>query len=131
MSSGAETKEGNNLENFLLLSISISLAIVGQLLMKYGMMMIGTFSINELLVKLFPMIFQPYVFAGIMFFAVSSVFWLVVLSRIDLSLAYPLVSIAYIVCALFSSVFFGENVTLIRWIGIITICAGVFLISRS
>jgi len=119
------------LVNFLLLFVSISLAIVGQLLMKYGMMIIGTFSVKELLVKFLPMIFQPYVFAGIMCFAVSSVFWLVVLSRIDLSLAYPLVSIGYIVVALFSSVFFSENITLIRWIGILTICAGVFLISRS
>jgi multidrug transporter EmrE-like cation transporter len=97
--------------------------------MKQGMMMMGTFPVKDLLVKLLPMIFQPFVFMGIACFAVSSVFWLVVLSRIELSLAYPLVSIGYIVVALFSSVFFGETITLIRCIGIITICAGVFLIS--
>jgi multidrug transporter EmrE-like cation transporter len=54
-----------------------------------------------------------------------------VLSRIDLSMAYPLVSIAYIVTAIFSYFIFKENITLIRWIGIITICLGVFLVSRS
>lgn len=117
--------------NVSLLAISIALAIVGQLLMKYGMMMFGQFAVSELLSKFFPMIFQPFVFLGILSFAVSSVFWLVVLSRMDLSLVYPMVSIGYIVVAIFSSMFFGESVSLIRWIGIITICVGVFLISRS
>lgn len=117
--------------NFLLLFVSISLAIAGQLLMKQGMMMFGKFPVNELLARLIPMVFQPYVFIGILCFCVSSVFWLVILSRIDLSLAYPLVSIAYIVVALFSYFVFKENVSLLRWIGILVICLGVFLVSRS
>lgn len=117
--------------NIALIVVSIALAIVGQLLMKYGMMMFGQFAVTDLLSKLFPMIFQPYVFMGIVAFAISSVFWLVVLSRMDLSLVYPLVSIGYIVVAIFGSIYFGESVTLVRWIGIITICVGVFFISRS
>jgi len=119
------------LVNFLLLFISISLAIVGQILMKQGMMMFGKFPVTQLLVNILPMVFQPYVFLGIMCFGVSSIFWLVILSRIDLSMAYPLVSVAYVVVAIFSYFVFKENVSLIRWLGIITICLGVFLISRS
>lgn len=111
--------------------ISISLAIVGQLMMKHGMMMFGQFPVTHLLSNLLPMVFQPYVFIGIMCFGISSIFWLVVLSRIDLSMAYPLVSIAYIVTAIFSYYVFKENISIIRWIGIITICLGVFLVSRS
>jgi len=117
--------------NYLLLVVSISLAIAGQLFMKQGMMMFGKFPVKELIIKMVPMLLQPYVFTGILCFAVSSVFWLVVLSRIDLSLAYPLVSVAYVVTALFSYYFFGENVSFIRWLGILTICLGVFLVSRS
>ena len=117
--------------NFILLFISISLAIVGQIMMKQGMIMFGQFPITQLLSKILPMVFQPYVFVGILCFGVSSVFWLVVLSRIELSMAYPLVSIAYIVTAIFSYFIFKENITLIRWIGILTICLGVFLVSRS
>lgn len=117
--------------NVLLLFVSISLAVAGQLFMKHGMMLFGTFPVTQLLAKMIPMIFQPYVFIGILCFGVSSIFWLVVLSRIDLSLAYPLVSIAYIVVAIFSYFVFKENVSLLRWIGIITICLGVLLISRS
>jgi drug/metabolite transporter (DMT)-like permease len=100
-------------------------------MMKKGMMMFGQFPVTQLLLKILPMVFQPYVFIGILCFGVSSVFWLVVLSRIDLSMAYPLVSIAYIVTAIFSYFIFKENITLIRWTGILTICLGVFLVSRS
>jgi len=117
--------------NYLLLVISISLAIAGQILMKQGMMILGKFPVKNLLFMIIPMIFQPFVFMGLACFAVSSVFWLVVLSRIDLSFAYPLVSIGYIVVAIYSFYFLGENLSLIRWIGILTICAGVFLVSRS
>jgi len=117
--------------NVILLIISIGLAIVGQLLMKKGMIIFGTFPVSELPFKVIPMIFSPYVFLGLAIFAVSSVFWLVILSRLDLSLVYPFVSIAYIFVALFSMIFFKENVTLVRWLGIATICIGVFLISRS
>ena len=100
-------------------------------MMKQGMIIFGQFPVTQLLAKILPMLFQPYVFIGILCFGVSSVFWLVVLSRIELSMAYPLVSIAYVVTAIFSYFIFKENVTLIRWIGILTICLGVFLVSRS
>ena len=117
--------------NYLLLLISISLAVIGQLMMKQGMMMFGKFPVKELIIRLVPMIFQPFVFFGLVCFCISAVFWLVILSRIDLSFAYPLVSVGYVVVALFSFFIFKENVSLIRWAGIITICLGVFLISRS
>jgi multidrug transporter EmrE-like cation transporter len=119
------------LANYLILLVSISLAIAGQLLMKQGMMIFGKFPVAQLLPKLIPMFLQPYVFFGFVCFAVSSIFWLVVLSRIDLSLAYPLVSIAYVVTAIFSYLVFKENVSLVRWMGIIVICLGVYLVSRS
>jgi multidrug transporter EmrE-like cation transporter len=117
--------------NFLMMFISIGLAIAGQLFMKQGMMMVGKFPITELFTRFFAIVFQPYVFIGIFLYALSSVFWLVVLSRIELSLAYPIVSIAYVVVALFSFFVFKENVSFIRWVGIMTIILGVFLVSRS
>jgi drug/metabolite transporter (DMT)-like permease len=117
--------------NFVLLFISISLAVVGQLLMKRGMQIIGAFPLADILTKLIPMILNPFVFLGLAAFGVSSVFWLAVLSRLDLSLVYPMVSIGYIFVAIFSWALLGEQLTMVRWLGIAVICAGVFLISRS
>ena len=117
--------------NYIILGISILLAVAGQLLMKKGMMIFGTFPASQLLFKIIPMFLNPYVFVGLACFGMSAVFWLVVLSRLELSLVYPMVSVAYILVAIFSWFFFKENVTFIRWLGILVIVMGVFLISRS
>lgn len=117
--------------NYLILAISILLAVAGQLLMKKGMLMFGAFPANQLLFKIIPMFMNPYVFFGFASFGLSSLFWLVVLSRLELSLVYPMVSVAYVIVALASLIFFKENVTLARWLGILIIMAGVYLISRS
>lgn len=117
--------------NFIILGASILLAVTGQLLMKKGMLLFGTFPVRELLFKIIPMFLNPFVFFGLACFGASAILWLVVLSRLELSLVYPMVSVAYIVVALASWFFFKENVTLIRWLGILVIVFGVFLISRS
>ena len=117
--------------NYLILGISILLAVTGQLLMKKGMMVFGTFPASQLLFKIIPMFMNPYVFFGFACFGLSSLFWLVVLSRLELSLVYPMVSVAYVLVAIISWLFFKENVTLVRWLGILVIICGVYLISRS
>lgn len=117
--------------NYLIAATSIILAITGQLLMKKGMMVFGTFQISELLTKIVPMFLNPYVFFGFFCFGLSSIFWLVVLSRLEISLVYPMVSVAYVVVAIFSWYVFKENLSVIRWAGILVILLGVFLISRS
>jgi len=117
--------------NYLILATSILLAVAGQLMMKKGMTAFGAFPFNQLIAKLIPMFLNPYVFFGFACFGLSSIFWLVVLSRFEISLVYPLVSVAYVLVALFSMVFFKESVSLVRWAGIAVIIFGVFLISRS
>lgn len=117
--------------NYLILAVSIILAVAGQLLMKKGMMTFGTFPISQLLYKIVPMFLNPWVFLGFVFFGLSSIFWLVVLSRLELSMVYPMVSVAYVLVAIFSLIFFKENVSLVRWVGIVVIILGVYLISRS
>jgi multidrug transporter EmrE-like cation transporter len=117
--------------NYLILAVSICLAVFGQLLMKHGMNQFGAFAVTELHLKLIPMFGNPWVFSGLCAFGLSSVFWLVILSRMELSLVYPMVSVAYVLVALASLILFKENVTLLRWVGIGIICLGVVLISRS
>ncbi|MFH1387098.1 MAG: EamA family transporter [bacterium] len=117
--------------NYVIMATSILLAVAGQLLMKKGMMAFGSFPASQLLVKIIPMFLNPWVFFGFACFGLSSIFWLIVLSRMQLSFVYPMVSVAYVLVAICSMVFFKENVSLVRWAGIAVIIAGVFLISRS
>ena len=117
--------------NYLIMAVSILLAVLGQLLMKKGMMVFGTFPATQIFYKIIPMFMNPWVFFGFASFGLSSLFWLIVLSRMPLSLVYPMVSFAYVLVALVSMVFFHENVTLVRWMGIAVIIVRVFLISRT
>jgi len=117
--------------NYVLFASSLILAVTGQLLMKKGMNAFGSFPISQMVQKIIPMFMNPYVFVGFACFGLSSIFWLAVLSRFEISMVYPMVSLAYVVVAIASLILFKENVTLIRWIGIGVILLGVVLISRS
>jgi uncharacterized membrane protein len=117
--------------SYLIMATSILLAVAGQLLMKRGMTSFGSFPVSQLLANIIPMFLNPWVFIGFACFGLSSVFWLVVLSRFEISFVYPMVSVAYVLVALFSLIFLKENVSLVRWLGIGVIICGVILISRS
>lgn len=117
--------------NYLLVLFSVSLAVVAQLLMKQGMNLFGKFPMSQIGVNIIPMVLNPFVLGGFVLFGISSIVWLAVLSRMQLSLVYPMVSLAYVAVAIASVIFFKENVSIVRWAGILVICFGVFLISRS
>ncbi len=95
------------------------------------MQVIGPFPVAELAGRFFQIIFSPWVFTGLSLAFISALFWLTVLARVDLSFAYPMVSLGYVLVVLLSFLIFKENVTLIRWIGVLVICLGVYLVSRS
>jgi drug/metabolite transporter (DMT)-like permease len=123
----------NTLKNFILVMTPISMGIIAQILLKTGMLQIGKFSVE--LSKLFGtfvgIFLNPFVLSGMFLYFAGSLIWLIVLSRIDLSFAYPLLSIGYIFIVLYSDIILKEEVSLVRWAGVLTIVLGVFLISRS
>lgn len=80
------------------------------------------------LIKIFT---NPYVLAGLVATAVGTIIWLHVLSHLELSFAYPFVSISYIVILVFGWLVFHEGVAAMRVAGVAAIGVGVILISRS
>lgn len=72
-----------------------------------------------------------YLWGGLVCFAGSILVWLGVLSRIPVSVAYPMASLGYIVAAIGGAVFLGEVITLWRAVGLLLICAGVFVVANS
>ena len=97
------------------------------------MIAVGKFALDygNLPMQYAKIIFTPYVFLGMLLYFVSSLIWLVVLSRIPLSFAYPMLSLGYVFILFASALFFKEHISLVRWAGVFVICLGVFLISRS
>ncbi|MFA5928744.1 MAG: SMR family transporter [Candidatus Margulisiibacteriota bacterium] len=121
------------MKSVILVLVPVLIGIVGQILLKKGMLQIGQFGVSpgELWPILLKMITNIYVIFGMLLYAVSAFLWLIVLSRMELSFAYPLLSTGYIFILLFSWLFFKEQVSLVRWSGVGVIWLGVYLISRS
>jgi len=74
---------------------------------------------------------QPAIWAGLLCYALSVVLWIVALSRTEVSVAYPFLSIGYVVVALAAWQFFGEALSTQRVAAIALICVGVVLLYRS
>jgi drug/metabolite transporter (DMT)-like permease len=116
----------------VLLLISVALAAVAQLTLKYGMNKVTESGAGDgALDTLIGAVKQPAVYAGFVLFAVSAIFWLVVLSRTSLSFAYPFAALTYVLILLFDSLVLGEPVSGLRWGGVALIVAGLVLISRT
>jgi len=116
---------------YLLLGINIILGVVGQFLMKFGVNKVG--GLEELgLVKFMTAAFlSPFIILGLGFYAFSAVLWVIMLSKLDLSVAYPALSIGYVLVLLVSTIFLGEQVSLVRFGGVLLIMAGIVFIFRS
>jgi len=74
---------------------------------------------------------HPGILGGLSCYVVSVVVWIVALSRVEVSIAYPMLSLGYVANALLAMWLFGEAVSLQRWVGIAVILVGVALVARS
>ena len=104
-----------------------------QLMLKYGMMQLGPLSfagVNPVL-KILQIVFSPWVFLGLCTFVISMASHLYVLSKVDLSFAYPFLSLAYVLVAVFAYFVFREDLNALRIAGIAFICVGTILIAQS
>jgi len=120
------------MEVIVLVLISVLLGVFGQLSLKQGMKNIGTFELKDFIsVRALELIKEKFVVLGIVLYIFATLLWLVILSKTELSFAYPLLSIGYLLIALFSKIFLNENVTSIRLLGILLISIGVFLLLRG
>ena len=72
--------------------------------------------------------FQPMIFVGMIAYGLSAVCWLSILSKVDLSFAYPMISIGYVAILLMGWLGFGEHVSWLRWTGVLLISLGILAI---
>ena len=113
----------------ILVSICVIIGVIAQLSMKRGMNTVGMVGLGDIFSqKVFSIVTQKYVFIGIILYVLASLIWLVILSQAELSFVYPLISVGYVITAILSKLFFNESLTLFRFLGILLICGGVYLI---
>lgn len=118
------------MKSYLLVACSVILGVLGQLFMKKGMIALGPLD-EPTIMTAFAIVFQPWVFGGLFAYGMAMVIWVAVLSRLDLSYAYPLLSSGYVLVALGSWWMFGDQISATRWAGILVISAGVVLTAKK
>ena len=122
------------MQTVILVLVPVLIGVVGQLLLKKGMSVVGQFDFadaGQIIPQFYRAFTNPYVFAGFVFYFLSSLFWMIVLSRVELSVAYPMLSLGYVFVLVASFFLFSEAVSPVRWLGVLVILLGVTLISRS
>lgn len=116
---------------FILFTVMTNAA--AQVLLKYGMVSLGpiSFSADTIIQRVFQIVFNPWVFAGLFMFVISMASHLFVLSKVDLSYAYPFLSLAYVVVAVIAWALFKEELGAYKLAGIAFIMVGTILIAQG
>ena len=118
---------------FAFLMTGVLLNAAAQLLLKAGTNALGVITLtrDNWLEMGTRMATQPHFIGGVALYVTSLVVWILGLSRVPVSIAYPMLSLGYVVNAIAAYYLFGEAVTPIRWLGIGFIILGVWLVARS
>jgi multidrug transporter EmrE-like cation transporter len=121
-----------SLQSFLLILTGVLLNAVAQLALKASVRGHGTIELGGgALPVAVQLAGEPALWLGLFCYGVSVVVWILALSRVDVSIAYPMLSIGYIVNAFAAWALFGEALTPMRLLGIGVIVLGVFILARS
>ena len=112
---------------------SVFLGVIGQLLLKRGMLVMGPLSLSggnvgSLVWSIFT---NPWVIAGLALYVSGTLFWLIALSRAELSFVYPFATLSMALIIVSSHFIFGETISGLRLLGIVTIVVGVLIVARS
>ena len=111
----------------------VLLNAIAQLLLKAGTNAVGHFAFQaENIVPIgLKLALQPYILGGITCYVVSLIVWIMALSRVPVSIAYPMLSIGYVLNAFIAYHWFGEALSAQKLLGIGFIIVGVVLVTRS
>jgi multidrug transporter EmrE-like cation transporter len=119
--------------SFVLIVSGVLLNAMAQLWLKAGTNALGalSFSREAALSTAFRVGFEPHIMAGLMCYVLSVAIWIVALSKVPVSVAYPMLSIGYVVNAIAAWYLFGEYLSTQKLAGIAVIIVGVCLVAKS
>lgn len=112
--------------NILFIALNICLLVAGQTLWKLGIAAHPFRGVGGAFLALF----TPYIFAGIILYGIATVVWIYLLSRLPISMLYPLQSLAYVLTVIVAVLMFHEHVSVLRWMGVAIILIGVAFVVK-
>ena len=118
---------------FSLIATGVLLNAAAQLLLKAGTNAVGhfEFSAANVVPVGWRLATEPHIATGLACYVISVAVWILGLSRVPVSVAYPMLSLGYVVNALAAWWLFGESITAQKIAGIGFILVGVWLVARS
>lgn len=121
------------MRSIIYILISGVLGVTGQLVLKSGLVALGPSGLHLTSPAAFVtmLLLNPMIVGGLAVYVLGTLFWLVALSRLDLSYAYPFASLNYILVLLASWIFLGEMPSATRLAGVALISLGVCAIART
>jgi uncharacterized membrane protein len=115
-----------------LLLISVCSATFGQIFFKKGVFMIGEITLKGSLIgELLKVILNPFVFSGLVLYGISTILWLIALSKSTLSFVFPFTALIFVLVMLSARIVFLEPIPTLRYFGILLICIGFLLSSLA
>lgn len=117
--------------SFGLIVLSVSLNAIAQVALRKAMITLATFPpVGGTPVFVWRLLNNVYLWGGLGCYAIGILLWLAVLSSNEVSVAYPMLSIGYVIAIVLSFILLGEGIPPTRLVGIALICVGVVLITR-
>ena len=117
-----------SIANVAVLLLAVALAAVGQLVLKHGMSLAQQNAHSSGRSLALVAATSPWIFGGLVIFGCSAVAWLLTLSRVPLSLAYPFNALGYIGILTASVVFLHERANVWTWVGTFLVSGGLVLV---
>ncbi|WP_204524885.1 EamA family transporter [Priestia abyssalis] len=109
-----------------LVLLNVCMLVTGQILWKIAVSSIQEWTIQSIL----SLIISPFFIGGAFLYVLATGLWLMILSKLPLSIAYPLQSISYVFGAVAAYFIFKETISTQQWVGITVIIFGVYLIAK-
>jgi drug/metabolite transporter (DMT)-like permease len=117
-----------NSKEFFVLILSVLTSVAGQLFLKLGAMKIGRLSSSYNLNKIFEITTISEIWLGLIFYALGAFLYIILLTRVNLSVIGPSASLVYVFSALMGYFLFKEVIPLTRLVGLSFIVCGVILV---
>ena len=120
-----------NFSEFLVLIVTVSTGSIGQFFLKNGAKQLGGVTADNLWGHILGIATNFNLVVGLTFYAGAAVLYILMLTRLPLSVLGPAVSLQYVFAMLMGKYLFGEVIPMHRWIGIGLIVGGVILVIRG
>ncbi|HUL41456.1 MAG TPA: EamA family transporter [Burkholderiales bacterium] len=119
--------------SYFYVALTIALTVYGQIVIKWQVLHAGAFpeAVVDKLWFLYKLLINPWVISALLAALLAAVAWMAAMTRLDLSQAYPFMSLAFVLVLILSGLFFNEPITTPKIAGIILIVLGIVVGSQG